>query len=148
MPMKSLEQFLVRIDSGSWSPASRMVLGFCIPEVLRLLSGGRDQVWLSLLLFMGLLVALRVGPAIVRMILPFSREAKDIWFQRRQIAKLHDSYQWQKLFWVGLGIVAFAATGRGLHAGEQVVMLLCLVGGAAGLLIWHRSGTAQTRQGA
>ena len=146
--MEILEQLLVRFDSGAWGAAYRMVLGFCIPEALRLLSGGRDQVWLSLALFMGLLVALRVGPAILRMILPFSREAKDIWFQRRQIAKLHDSYQWQKLFWIGLGILVFAATGGGLRAGEQVVMLLCLAGGAAGLLIWHRSGTAQARQGA
>ncbi len=80
--MKSLEQFLVRLDSGPWSAAFRAALGFCVPEVLRLLSGGRDQIWLSLVLFMGLLVALRVGPAILRMILPFSREAKDIWFQR------------------------------------------------------------------
>lgn len=146
--MEILEQLLVRFDSGAWGAAYRMVLGFCIPEGLRLLSGGRDQVWLSLVLFMGFLIALRVGPAILRKILPFSPEAKDIWFQRRQVAKLHDSYQWQKLFWIGLGILAFAAAGGSLRAGEQAVMLLCLVGGAAGLLIWHRSGTAQTRQGA
>jgi hypothetical protein len=147
MKMKSLEQFLVRLDSGPWSAAFRAALGFCVPEVLRLLSGGRDQIWLSLVLFMGLLVALRVGPAILRMILPFSREAKEIWFQRRQIAKLHDSYQWQKLLWIGIGMLVFAATGGGLRAGEQAVMLLCLVGGAAGLLIWYRSGAAQARQG-
>lgn len=144
--MEIFEQFLLKFDSGAWGAAYRMVLGFCIPEALRLLSGGRDQVWLSLALFMGLLVALRVGPAILRMIFPFSREAKDIWFQRRQIAKLYDSFQWQKLFWIGLGILAFAAAGGGLRAGEQVVMLFCLVGGAAGLLIWHKNGAVQTRQ--
>jgi hypothetical protein len=147
MKMKSLEQFLVRLDSGPWSAAFRAALGFCVPEVLRLLSGGRDRIWLSLVLFTGLLVALRVGPAILRMILPFSREAKEIWFQRRQIAKLHDSYQWQKLLWIGIGMLVFAATGGSLRAGEQAVMLLCLVGGAAGLLIWYRSGAAQARQG-
>ena len=146
--MKSLEKFLVGLDSGPWSAAYRAVIGFCVPDILRLLSGGRDQIWLSLLLFMGLLVALRVGPAILRMILPFSREAKDIWFQRRQIAKLHDSYQWQKLLWIGIGMLVFAATVGGLRVGEQAVMLLCLVGGAAGLLIWYRSGAAQARQGA
>jgi len=42
-------------------------------------------------LFIGLLVALRVGPAVLRMVLPFSRETKDIWFRRRQIAKRYDS---------------------------------------------------------
>jgi hypothetical protein len=139
MPMKFLEKFLVRLDSGPWSAVSRVVLGFCIPPVFRALSGGRDQIWISLALFALLLIGLRVVPAVLRLVLPFSRETKDIWFQRRQIAKLHDSYQWQKLFWIGLGLLAFAVIGGGLRTGEQVVMTMCLFGGAAGLLLWQRS---------
>jgi len=137
--MKHLEQFLVRLDSGPWSAVSRVVLGFCIAPVFRALSGGRDQVWMTLALFVALLIALRVVPALLRAVLPFSTEAKSIWFQRRQIAKLHDSYQWQKLFWIGLGLLAFAVIGSGLRTGEQVVMTMCLLGGAAGLLLWQRS---------
>ena len=148
MPMKSLEQFLVRLDSGPWSAVSRMVLGFCIPPAFRLLSGGHEQTWLALALFIGLLVALRVGPAVLRMVLPFSRETKDIWFRRRQIAKRYDSYQWQKLFWIGLGLVAFAAVGGGLRPGEQAVTLVCLAGGAAGLLLWRKTGAVPAQQGA
>jgi hypothetical protein len=136
--MQSIEQFLLRIDSGPWSAVSRVVLGFCISPVFRLLSGGRDQIWMSLALFLGLLIALRVGPAVLRKVLPFSRETKEIWFQRRQVAKLHDSYQWQKLFWIGLGLLAFAMIS-GLRPGEQVLTAICLVGGAAGLLLWQRS---------
>src|SRR5204862_7832374 len=101
-PMKFLEQFLVRLDSWPWSAVCRVMLGFCIPPVFRVLSGGRDQIWIALAMLALLLIALRVAPAVLRMVLPFSRETKDIWFQRRQIAKLHDSYQWQKLFWMGL----------------------------------------------
>jgi len=137
--MKSLEQFLLRLDSGPWSVASRAALGFCIPPAFRAVSGGVDQIWITLTLFIALLIALRVGPALLRAVLPFSTEAKGIWFQRRQIAKLHDSYQWQKLFWIGLGLMAFAAIGGGLRSGEQVLMAICLLGGAAGVLLWQRS---------
>lgn len=137
--MQSIEQFLLRIDSGPWSAVSRVVLGFGIPPVFRLLSGGRDQIWISLALFVGLLIALRVGPAVLRAVLPFSAATKGIWFQRRQVAKMHDSYQWQKLFWIGLGLLASAMVGGGLRPGEQVLTAICLVGGAAGLLLWRRS---------
>ncbi|MFO1110043.1 MAG: hypothetical protein U1E61_12720 [Bradyrhizobium sp.] len=116
-----------------------MALGFCIPPVFRLLSGGRDQIWIALALFIGLLIALRVGPALLRAVLPFSAGTKGIWFQRRQIAKLHDSYQWQKLFWMGLGMLAFAITAGGLGVGEQVLTAICLIGGAAGRLLWQRN---------
>lgn len=140
--MKVLEQFLVGLDSGPWSAVSRVVLGFCIPPAFRMLSGGHDQVWIALALFLCFLIALRLAPALLRAVLPFSTEAKGIWFQRRQIAKLHDSYQWQKLFWIGLGLVVFAAIGGGLRAGEQVITAICLVGGAAGLLLWRRNKVA------
>ena len=140
--MTFLEQFLVRLDSAPWSVVSRVGLGFCIPPIFRALLGARDQLWISLALFVGLLIGLRLVPAVLRLVLPFSREAKDIWFQRRQIAKLHDSYQWQKLLWVGLGLLAYAAVGGGLRTGEWAVTLVCLIGGGAGLLVWRRSRTA------
>lgn len=136
--MQLLEQFLVRLDSGPWSGVSRVVLGFLIAPVLRTIAG-RDEVWITLALFVALLIGLRVGPALLRAVLPFSAETKAIWFQRRQIAKQHDSFQWQKLFWIGLGLLAFAAVGGGLTTGEQAIAAFCLVGGAAGLLIWRRS---------
>jgi len=140
--MRFIERFLLGLDSGPWSAVSRVVLGFLIPPVFRALSDGRDQVWMSLALFVGLLIRLRVIPALLRAVLPFSGETKSIWFQRRQVAKLHDSYQWQKLFWVGLGLLAFAAVGGGLRTGEQVVTVICLIGGGAGLLLWRRSKAA------
>jgi hypothetical protein len=146
--MKSIEKFLLRIDTAPWSAVSRVLLGFCIPPVFHALSGGRDQIWISLALFALLLIGLRVGPAIMRMVLPFSRETKDIWFERRQIAKRYDSYQWQKLFWIGLGLVGYAAMAGGLSTGEQVVTLVCLVGGAAGLVLWRRTSAVPAPAGA
>jgi len=89
-----------------------------------------------------LLIGLRVGPAVLRKLLPFSAEAKQIWLDRRQIAKKYDSYQWQKLFWVGLGLLPYANAGGGLKAGEMVLTAICLIRGCAGLLIWRRINAA------
>jgi hypothetical protein len=136
--MQLLERLLVRIDSGPWSAVSRVVLGFAIAPVFRAITGDVDQVWVELALFIALLIGLRVIPALLRGVLPFSAETRAVWFQRRQIAKLYDSYQWQKLFWVGLGLLAFDAIG-GPQTGEQVITVFCLIGGAAGLLLWRRS---------
>jgi hypothetical protein len=140
--MQYFERYLVELDSGPSSAVSRVTLGLCIPPVFRALSGGRDQIWIDLVLFLALLIGLRVIPAVLRKVLPFSAEAKQVWSDRRQIAKLHDSYQWQKLFWVGLGLLPYAAVGGGLKAGEMVLTAICLIGGAAGLLIWRRINAA------
>jgi len=140
--MQHLGRFLVELDSGPSSGVSRVALGLCIPPVFRALSGGRDQIWIDLVLFLALLIGLRVIPAVLRKVLPFSAEAKQIWSDLRQIAKLHDSYQWQKLFWVGLGLLPYAVVGGGLRTGEWVLTAICLVGGGAGLLIWRRINAA------
>jgi hypothetical protein len=103
--MQHLERFLVDLDSGPSSAVSRVALGLCILPAFRALSGGADRIWIDLALFLALLIGLRVGPAVLRKVLPFSAEAKQIWSDRRQVAKLHDSYQWQKLFWVALGLL-------------------------------------------
>src|SRR5262245_37312629 len=137
--MKFIEQFLIGLDLGPWSAISRVVLGLAIPPVFRALSGGSDSVWISLALFLGLLVMLRVVPAVLRRALPFSAEAKKIWAERRTLAKLHDSYQWQKLFWIGLGLLPHALLGNGLSNGELLVTIICLIGGSGGLFFWHRA---------
>jgi hypothetical protein len=140
--MQRFERYLVKLDSGVWGAVSRVALGLCIPPVFRALSGSQHEIWIDLVLFLALLIGLRVGPAVLRKVLPFSAEAKKIWFDRRQIAKLHDSYQWQKLFWVGLGLSPHAFVGGGLKTGEAVLTVICLIGGAAGLLIWRRINAA------
>ena len=134
--MNSLEQLLIRLDSGAWSAAWRMTLGLCIPPVFRALLGGRDSILASMVLFIGLLAFLRLVPALLRGIVPFSIEAKKVWKERRFIAKRHDSYQWQKLFWIGLGLILYAIIGDRLKNGELAVAVVCLVGGCLGLLFW------------
>lgn len=140
--MESLERFIIRLDSWPWSAVSRVAFGLGIPPIFRALSGVSDSILSAFALFIVLLIVLRVGPAVVRRVLPFSAKAKEIWKDRRNIAKVHDSYQWQKLFWIGLGLLPYAVVGDGLRTGELAVTLFCLVGGTAGLLLWSKVNDA------
>jgi hypothetical protein len=139
--MNSIERFLLALDSRPWGAISRVVLGLAILPVFRALSGGSHAIWIAVILFAGLLMALRIGPAVLRRALPFSDEVKKLWFERRNIAKLNDSYQWQKLFWIGVGMLPYAFIGGGLKSGELAITLFCLIGGGAGLLFWRRQGS-------
>ena len=136
--MNSAERFLVALDGWPWSAISRGALGLIIPPLFHALSGDRDSIWISLVLFIGLLAALRVVPAVLRHALPFSAEAKAIWEGRRSIAKQHDCYQWMKLFWIGLGLLLYAVVSREPTNGDLALTFICLIGGGAGLLFWRR----------
>jgi hypothetical protein len=136
--MNVIEGFLVGLDKWPWGAICRVVLGFCIPPIFRTLVGDPDRVWMALIFFIALLIALREIPAVLRRALPFSAEAKSIWAERRNTAKAYDSYQWQKLFWIGLGLLSYSFIGGGLRNGEWVLTCICLVGGGAGLLFWYR----------
>jgi hypothetical protein len=137
--MRSLERFLIAVDEGIWGAICRVALGLAMPLVFRKLSGGHDSVWSFLAFFLAVLISLRVGPVIFRRALPFSAQAKDIWAKRRALAKRYDSYQWQKLFWIGLGLLPYAVAAQGARLGELLITGLCLIGGGAGQLIWRKA---------
>jgi hypothetical protein len=136
--MKHLERLLIGLDTWPWSAIYRIGLGLIISPAFRALSGGGDSVWGFVAFFLGVLVLLRVIPAFVRLALPFSRQAKEIWSERRFLAKRYDSYQWQKLFWIGLGLLLFVIAAGEARIGELVVAVACLIGGSLGLLMWRK----------
>jgi hypothetical protein len=138
--MSPTERMLISLDSGLSGAILRVALGLAVLPAFRMLSGGRDGIWITLILFVALLLALRLVPAVLRRLLPFSREAKDAWRERRDVAKQHDSYQWQKLFWIGLGMLPHVVISGDLRPGELVLTVFCLIGGCAGLLFWRRGG--------
>ena len=78
--MNSIERFLLALDSPPWGAICRILLGLAILPGFRALSGGSDAIWVTVILFVALLMALRVGPAVLRRILPFSNEARNLWF--------------------------------------------------------------------
>ena len=143
--MNSIEEFLVGLDRWPWGAICRVVLGCSIPPIFRMM-GDTNRVWTALILFIVLLIALREVPAVLRRVLPFSAEVKNIWAERRNTAKAHDSYQWQKLFWIGLGLLSYSIIAGGLRNGEWVLTCICLIGGGAGLPFWYRINTARAEK--
>jgi hypothetical protein len=144
LTMKPLERFLISLDTWPWSALVRVGIGLCSPPVSRALFGSRDSVWIFPAFVIGLLIALRVVPALIRLALPFSVEVKEIWARRRALAKRYDSYQWQKLFWIGIGLVLhFIIAGETVPA-EIAVAAVCLIGGSMGLLVWSKVNDARS----
>ncbi|NJO32172.1 MAG: hypothetical protein HC869_02675 [Rhodospirillales bacterium] len=123
-----------------------MVIGLSSQPVSRALFGGGDSVWIFPTFFICLLITLRVAPAVLRFALPFSAEVKGIWAGRRLLAKRYDSYQWQKLFWIGLGLLPHVVTAGAAAPGEILVTVICLIGGSVGLLIWSKVSSAVSPQ--
>jgi len=135
--MGSLERYLVGLETPPWNAIWRFALGLSLPPLFSLMAGTRPPAWAELALFVAVLIALYLVPAALRRLLPFSAEARAIWSARRDVARWHDSYQWRKLFWIGLGLSPYALIG-GLDRGEWLIALVCLIGGGAGLLLWSR----------
>lgn len=135
--MRPFERVLVGLDTWPWSAIGRVLIGLCAPLLAHVALGVHNPVWVFPTFFLGILIALRVVPALIRFSLPFSSEAKKIWAQRRALAKRYDSYQWQKLLWFGLGLLPLVAGAGEARSGEIVVLVFCLIGGTAGLLIWQ-----------
>ena len=138
--MAYLERLLVKLDSWPWNMVWRFGLGLSLPPIFHALAGYNAPVWVPLALFLCFLIGLYVVSVLLRHALPFSFEAKAIWSERRKTARRHDSFQWQKLLWVGFGLVANAILVGGLKEGELLLTLICLIGGGAGLFFWRQGG--------
>lgn len=141
--MSLLERLLVNLNAQPWHCFWRMVLGAAIPPLFRVFTGREGSVVISLTLFVGLLVLMWLIPAVLRRLLPFAQETKQIWKDRRAIAKRYDSYQWRKLFWIGLGLLLHGLIGSGLNRGEWVIASICLIGGGGGLYFWQKVSAEQ-----
>ncbi len=138
LPPRTIERWLVRADTMPWGAFYRIAMGSMTAALYARWSAPPDSGWGLAAWFVVVLVALRVVPAIVRKLLPFSSEASAIWVQRRILAKRFDSYQWQKLLWFGIGMLAIALASPQFGAPLVVLTAFCLAGGAIGLALWRR----------
>jgi len=134
--MTTLDKILVSIDRRPFDAALRSFVGILVIPILSLL---RQDVRSGSSLIIGLLVlmlSLRIVPVFVRKVLPLSPEVNAIWSERRQIAKRYDSFQWQKLFFTGMGLTCYMLISRELFTSTISVSGFCLLFGAIGMARW------------
>ena len=128
-----VEQLIVRADAPPIDGVLRLALGYTSALVWRVLFGRSAFGWLFALFLLTILVALRLGPLAIRRVVRFSPKANAIWAQRRQLAKHFDSYQWRKLFWIGVGLALFGWLSPQPSNVFHVLTAGCLISGAIGL---------------
>jgi hypothetical protein len=92
-----------------------------------------------LIFFVSALLSLRVLPLIARRALPFSSEVRGVWAARRVLAKEHDSYQWMKLLWVGIGLTLYVLSTEDQRVSVLVLTTAALLAGGAGMVAWQRN---------
>jgi hypothetical protein len=127
------------VAEESWQALVRVAVGFVLLPAFAWLSGGNEQSALLWAFFLAVLLALRIVPVVIRHLIPFSKETQTRWFKLRALAKQYDSYQWRKLFWIGLGVVAYLALTGGISHGPVLLGLTCLLTGMLGEWRWRRA---------
>jgi len=135
--MTTLDRILISVDRTPFDAVIRALLGFaCIPLLSWLHQDVRSGWTLTIGLLL-LMLSLRVVPVFLRKLLPLSAEAKAVWAERRQLAKRYDSFQWQKMFFIGLGMAGYMLFSRKLFPSTIAVSSFCVLAGAIGLVRWY-----------
>ena len=136
--MKGFEQLLVKLDDGPWTACSRALLGFLIvPAASQLIGETARTAWGLAGFFLGALFLVRLVPAVARAVVPFSQASLNVWGYRRGLGKRYDSYQWQKLLWVGLGMFGQILVAREFPRAAVTLSMLCIGTGLVGLIAWR-----------
>jgi len=135
--MTTLDKVLVSIDRSPLDGALRVLIGFVAVPVLSLLRQDVRSGWTLTVGLMFLLLCVRIVPVFMRKLLPLSPEVKTVWAERRQIAKRYDSFQWQKLFFIGIGLACYRLASREVLSSIVVVSIFCVSFGAIGLVRWY-----------
>lgn len=135
--VRPFEKLLVSIDAPPWDAVYRAAIGFAILPAMSRLWGEDRSGWGLVPFLLSVLLMLRVVPAVIRKLVPFSDAVQAVWAKRRQVAKRWDSYQWQKLLWIGSGLAFYAVLSGRFSTSRIVVGSICLVSGALGLARWR-----------
>ena len=134
---KSADQFLLSLDEGAFGTLYRILIGFTVIPVMRLVPGSDGSDWTLVPFLLLVLALLRVVPAVIRKVVPFSAELLEAWYVRRRMAKAYDSYQWRKLIWIGAGLALYVAIS-GQHRPAYIALsVFCLAAGAAATVRWN-----------
>ncbi len=136
--MRPIERLFLQTEKPPFNCLYRMAVGFVLLPVYHWLLGRDSAFWPLFSFFIGALFLLRIVPAFVRHVFSFSRETQELWSKQRQLAKRYDSYQWGKLFWIGVGFAIYMTVSGNLHGLQLLLGVFCLIGGGVGIVFWRR----------
>jgi|SRR5678816_1813005 len=134
--MTTLDRALISMDRSPLDAVLRVLLGFVYIPLLSHLGQDVRSVWVLTIGLLLLMFSLRIVPALARRLLPLSPEPVAVWSERRTIAKRYDSFQWRKLFFIGLGLACYILVSRELLTSTIAVSSFCILFGAIGLIRW------------
>jgi len=135
--ISSVNKALIALGAPPVDALYLVVIGFVTIAILSRLQGRDKTGWLLVPFLLGVMLMVRVIPALLRHLLPFPAPVLRAWADRRQISKHYDSYQWRKLFWIGLGLGLYTALAGQPSTARIVVSLVCLLSGVLGLVRWR-----------
>src|SRR4030095_472707 len=133
-------RLLVAFDEAPWSQLWRLIFGYAIVPVWLKLDLPEISDWTLFPFFVGALVVVRLVPALIRKLLPFDADVQATWNERRRLAKRFDSYQWQKLFWIALGLTTYTFLSVKPFPVVVALTAICVAAGSGGLLFWGLRG--------
>ena len=132
-----IERVLLSLDVGLSGAILRVSLGAALVFALHLLLPGvglaASAGSLAVMLF-----GLKAFAAVARKVLPATPAVRTHWEWRRNLARYYDSYQWRKLVWFGVGILAAAGASRQQGAWEIRLGAACILSGALAEVVWRR----------
>ncbi|MCC7343145.1 MAG: hypothetical protein IT170_18830 [Bryobacterales bacterium] len=141
----SFETLLVSLDGRLFGRLGRVAVGFVMIPALTWVRGTPGPDWALVAALLAVLFLIRLIPLVVRRLMPTSQAVRHTWAHRRQLAKRYDSYQWQKLFWIGTGLALYIAVSRTASPARLVVSSFCLLAGALGIARWRQNGSRALR---
>jgi hypothetical protein len=135
----TFDAVLINLDIGWPGAILRVALGFLLLPTLEswVPAPGRWTVVGSLLV---MLLGLKGAAAIARRVVPVSAVVRSHWEWRRELARHHDSYQWRKLVWIGVGLLAGAAVGSSDATIQWMLGAVCVLAGGVAEVFWRRQG--------
>jgi hypothetical protein len=136
-----VERLLLGFDVGAAGALWRAVLGALFVLALRAVHPAAGIAF-ALAVLLVVLFGLKAAAAVARRALPASPQVRAHQEWRRNLARLHDSYQWRKLLWVGLGVFAASTLDGPRGRWERPLAAACAGAGLTAELVWRRKRLA------
>lgn len=132
-------KLILGLETLPWNILYRVAIGYGVMPSAMWVYGAMPSLGQLFTALLVILVSLRIIPGVLRRVMPFDREVKNIWAERRALAKRYDSYQWQKLFGIGVGWAVYLFLHKRTSGAPVALAGACVIAGALGMIFWLRA---------